>query len=235
MKKVVLKLIKLAILQPSYIPWIGYFEQIMNVDKFIFYDDVQYTKNDWRNRNRIKTHNDVSWLSIPIKHKSLDMLICDTLVDDTKNWRKKHIKSLIQYYKQSEYFSEVFPILEQNISSDIKKLSELNINIIKDLSNYLGFSTEFYLSSKLNIHGEKSERLIKICKYFNANFYYSGAAAKEYLNENLFKEEEIKFSYQNYTLKEYKQLYSNEFSPYLSIIDLLFNYGKNSIEIIKGK
>ncbi|WP_324171527.1 WbqC family protein [Sulfurimonas sp.] len=221
---------KVAILQPSYIPWIGYFEQIINVDIFVFYDDVQYTKNDWRNRNKIKVLNGSSWLSIPV-NSSTSKNINEVLVDDTKNWRVKHLKSLKQFYSKSKYFDEIYPILQNNINSDNNSLSNISINIIKDISKYLKLDTKFYLSSDLGIGGDKNDRLINICKHFNASSYYSGKAAKNYINKKLFDNNKIELVFQEYEHPSYKQLHG-DFLPYLSIIDLLFNYGKNSKKII---
>lgn len=224
---------KLAILQPSYIPWMGYFEQIIHVDIFVFYDDVQYTKNDWRNRNKIKAHNSDIWLTVPIKepiHKKIN----EVIIDDTKNWRIKHLKTIQQFYNKSNYFKDIYPLLENNINSNISSISVLSINIIKDLSKYLDLNTKFYLSSELNISGDKNNRLINICRYFNINNYYSGLAAKNYIDADIFKNNNINITFQNYKHPSYKQL-NGSFLPYLSIIDLLFNHGKESIEIIKGK
>lgn len=221
---------KLAILQPSYIPWIGYFEQIVNVDIFVFYDDVQYTKNDWRNRNKIKTLDGSSWLSIPIK-SSTSKKINEVLIDDTKNWQTKHLKSLKQYYSKSKYFEDIYPLLEKNINSDINSISTLSIDIIKDIVKYLKIDTKFYLSSDLDIGGDKNNRLINICKHFNASSYYTGLAAKDYIDEELFKKNNIELVYQEYKHPSYEQLHG-DFLPYLSIIDLLFNHGRDSKKII---
>ena len=156
---------KLAILQPSYIPWIGYFEQIINVDTFVFYDDVQYTKNDWRNRNRIKGINSSIWLTVPVNYSSKEK-INEVMIDNTQNWKEKHLKTIRQYYSKSKYFKEIYQLLEKNINSDISFISVLSINIIKDIASYLNLNTKFYLSSELNIFGDKNNRLIDICKFF---------------------------------------------------------------------
>ena len=223
---------KIAILQPSYIPWIGYFEQILNVDIFIFYDDVQYTKNDWRNRNKIKTKDDSAWLTIPVKCMS-NQKINEVIIDNSKIWQEKHLKSIKQYYSKSLYFEEIFPILKKNIKSKEVFLHDISINIIKDLLEYLHINTKIYSSSQLNINGDKNTRLINICKYFNADIYYSGQAAREYLDIEQFNKNDIKVMFQDYIHPEYNQL-NGKFKAYLSIIDLLFNYGKNSIEIIRS-
>lgn len=224
---------KVTILQPSYIPWIGYFEQIINVDIFVFYDDVQYTKNDWRNRNKIKTLSGDAWLSIPVK-SSIKKNINEVVVDDSQTWRTKHLKTLQQFYSKSKYFEDLYPILEKNINSDINSISSLSINIIKDIAKYLELDTKFYLSSDLDIDGDKNTRLINICRHFNASTYYSGASAKDYIDVELFDKNCVKVVFQDYKHPIYKQLHG-EFLPYLSIIDLLFNYGKQSLQIINGE
>ncbi|WP_373036546.1 WbqC family protein [Sulfurimonas sp.] len=224
---------KLAILQPSYIPWIGYFEQIMNVDIFVFYDDVQYTKNDWRNRNKIKTHDTDIWLSIPTKSSSKQK-INEVLIDDTKSWRLKHLKTIKQFYSKSKYFNEIYPLLQNNLNSNVSSISVLSINIIKDITKYLGLDVKFYLSSDLNISGNQNTRLVNICNHFNTTHYYSGMAAKDYIDHELFRKNNIEVTFQDYKHPSYKQL-NGAFLPYLSIIDLLFNHGRQSTEIIKGK
>jgi len=204
---------KVAILQPSYLPWIGYFEQIASVDNFVFYDNVQYTKNDWRHRNKIKAQNTSLWLSVPV-HYSSQELINHVKVDDTKKWRVKHIKTLKQYYGKTPYFQEVFPL--------------------QDIANYLEIRTQFHLASQLQIEGDKNSRLLNICNHFNADIYYCGAASQNYLDTLLFKQHNIDVTFQEYQHPIYKQVGDN-FVPYLSIVDLLFNCGKNSLTLLKGK
>jgi len=223
---------KLAILQPSYIPWMGYFEQIIHVDIFVFYDDVQYTKNDWRNRNKIKVHNSSNWLTIPVKAVD-NKKINEVIIDNTKNWKVKHLKTIQQFYNKSKYFKEIYPLLENNINSNVDSIALVSINIIKDIANYLELKTKFYLSSELNIEGSRNERLINICKYFKADSYYSGLSAKDYLNIKLFEKNNLKVEFQNFQHPIYSQLHG-DFIPYLSIIDLLFNHGKYSKKFIKG-
>lgn len=223
--------ISIAILQPSYIPWIGYFDQIDKVDKFVFYDDVLYTKNDWRNRNKIKADNKAIWLTVPICSKS-NQKINDVKPDSGKNWQKKHLKTLIQYYKKSRYFNEIYNIVEKNIF--LEKLVDININIIKDICDYIGTRTTFYISSKLQIGGNRNERLINICNFFKAKKYITGYAAKSYLDIELFQRADIEVKFQQYKHPIYEQLGHNNFIPYLSILDLLFNYGKDSLKIIKS-
>lgn len=226
-----MKLNKIVILQPSYIPWIGYFEQIIYADIFVFYDDVQYTKNDWRNRNKIKAKDSSLWLTIPVK-ASLSMLIKDVKIENTQNWKRKHLLTLKQFYGKAKYFEEIYNLIFLCFEKNILNLSDLCIQIIIDISSYLNISTKFFKSSELSTSGNRNERLIKICQSFNAKTYYTGYAAKDYLDEKKFLSKGINVKYQTYIHPNYFQL-SGDFIPYLSILDLLFNYGKNSLEIIK--
>lgn len=223
---------KIAILQPSFIPWTGYFEQIYQVDTFIFYDDVQYTKNDWRNRNKILINGRESWLTIPVSYHGKTK-INEVVIDETTKWRKIHLKTLHQYYGKSKYFDEIYSIIENNLEKE-NNLSSLCINIVKDISNYLDFKTEFFLSSELNILGDKNKRLINICKHFGCDTYYSGLSAKSYIDINLFCKNNIRVMFQDYKPLSYFQN-NKEFVPYLSILDVLFHYGKNSKKIIIGE
>ncbi len=219
-----------VILQPSYIPWIGYFEQILKSDIFVFYDDVQYTKNDWRNRNKIKTPQGTAWLSIPVQFKLGDKI---NEIKITSDWKEKHLKTIRNFYKKSIYFDEVYPIFEKELNKKHSSLSDLDIDIIKSLSNYLGLKAKFYKSSELNIGGDKNNRLINICKHFDTTHYLSGKAAQSYLDIDLFDSNNITVEYQNFIHKPYTQLYG-EFIPYLSILDLLFNCGKASLKVIQN-
>ncbi|RXJ55390.1 WbqC family protein [Candidatus Marinarcus aquaticus] len=218
-----------AILQPSYIPWIGYFEQIANVEKFVFYDDVQYTKNDWRNRNRIKTPQGALWLTIPVSYKYKELINEVTAIP---GWQKKHLKTIINYYHKAKYFDEIFPLFEKVILNEKKFLSEICIDIIKTISSYLEFKTKFYRSSEMNISGDKNERLINICQELNAQLYYSGQSANSYINVKKFQEKGIEVKFQNFNCVPYEQFYG-EFIPYLSVLDLLFHCGKESRNIIQ--
>lgn len=230
-----------AIMQPTYIPWVGYFDLIDQVDKFVFLDDVQVEKSSWQVRNRIKTSQGELYLTISRrKNKGQELsLIKDTKIDDIKHWRKKHVKTLEINYKKSTFFNEIFPFVKPLIMNDTTELSQFNINIIKNICDKIGIKTEFILSSSLpNINGIKDERVADICKNIKCNNYLSPIGAIEYINKkNVGGEivkQKINLFYQNYKPTEYKQLYG-EFLPYMSILDLLFNEGfDNSLKIIRA-
>jgi hypothetical protein len=221
-----------VILQSNYIPWKGYFDLINIADEFIFHDDLQYTEQDWRNRNSIKTSDGVKWLSIPVgnNHKKL---ICEVEMKDNE-WKKKHRKKIGGAYSGAAYYKEFEYILEELYNNDLTNLSQYNQYIIKYLCGILNIKTVFTNSKEYHPEGQKTERLIGILKKAKATRYITGPSAKNYLNEQLFKEAEIAleyFSYQGYL--EYPQLHST-FVHEVSVIDLIFNTGKDSFKFLKS-
>lgn len=214
---------KVAILQSNYIPWKGYFDIINSVDTFIIYDEVQYTKNDWRNRNQIMTNNGPLWLTIPVRQESLDQKIYETKIS-LKNWNKKHWNSLKANYGKSPNFKNISEELESlYLDNKSEYLSEININFIQWVNSILGIKTEIIDSRELNLQGDRNERLVEAVKSVDGEIYLSGPSAKDYLDEDLFDKENIKVewkSYQNYP--EYSSIHNN-FTHAISILDLIFN------------
>lgn len=220
-----------VILQPSYLPWLGYFEQIYRSDVFVFYDDVQYDKHGWRNRNRIKTPNGWLWLTVPV-FRRFGQKIYEARINNHIPWARKHIKTIEVFYKKAPYYQEYIKYLQKIYSQEWQYIAELDIALIKLLCELLGMNNKkFVRSSELNIKGERTERLLKICQLYGAKTYYTGESAKNYLNEKIFADAGIKVKYQHYNHPIYPQLYGG-FIPYLSIIDLLFNCGPESLEIL---
>lgn len=222
----------LALLQPSYLPWVGYFQQMDAVDHFIYYDDVQYTKNDWRNRNRIKTRDGAQWLTVPVKG-STSLNINEVEIDHTKNWRNKHLQALRTNYAKAPFFSEVFEVFADSLAQTETHLSRLNVTLTEALCAYVGISKPRHLSSDLQLGGDKNERLIHVCAHFGADLYYSGKAAESYLDRSLFENKGIKVVFQHYEPTPYHQFFG-DFIPYLSAVDLFFHHGKESLKIIRG-
>jgi hypothetical protein len=215
---------RIAILQSNYIPWKGYFDLISSVDEFVLYDDMQFTKNDWRNRNKIKTPNGVEWLSVPvgqdIRRRIRDVVILDG------HWQRKHWRSLEANYRRARYFDEISSWLSPlYLDMKFSSLSELNMVFIKSVTDYLGIKTKISNSWDYQITEGKTERLVSLCQQAGASEYISGPAAKDYIQARLFEESLIKltwFNYDNYP--EYPQLWG-KFVHHVSIIDLLFNCG----------
>lgn len=225
---------KIAILQSNYIPWKGYFDLINMVDEFIFYDEVQYTKNDWRNRNKIKTTQGLQWLTIPVRQKNLEQKIKDTKISD-KKWSIKHWKTITQNYSKSKYFKEYKDIFEElYLTCDEEYLSQINYKFITTINEILGIKTNLRWSSEFELVDGQTEKLLGICKDCNADIYLSGPAAKDYFNEDLAKQENIKVEWMDYSgYKEYEQL-NPPFEHGVTILDLIFNEGDRAKEFMKS-
>jgi hypothetical protein len=225
---------KVAILQPNYIPWKGVFDLIDRVNTFVFYDDVDYTKQDWRTRNKVKTANGSVWLTIPVKKAPLGTKINDIKIDNSKNWKKKHYQTITQSYKKAPYFDEYSYLIEKIYNEiDSDNLSEFNINTTILLSDALGINANFVKSSDLRNEGLKGMRLINICKQLEGDYYLSGPAARDYIIEEEFDDANIKLDYIQYSYPEYPQSFG-EFDHYLSVLDLIFNCGPNALEFIRN-
>ena len=223
---------KVAILQSNYIPWKGYFDLIRSVDVLVIYDEVQYTKNDWRNRNIIKTPNGPMWLTIPVRQESLEQTIHETR-SAKNNWNVKHWNAIKANYTKAPYFKqfeERFKELYLGINTDL--LSEINLKFIVAIHEILGIQTEIIDSLSLNLSGNKNERLVDAVLKLNGTHYVSGPAAKDYLDLGKFNDNNIEVSWVNYEgYKSYPQLHE-PFEHRVSILDLLFNTGPLSMNYI---
>lgn len=220
---------KVAILQSNYIPWKGYFDLINSVDYFVIYDSMQYTRRDWRNRNKIQTTTGLKWLSIPVITKNkFHQSIFDTKVEN-KNWAQTHWETIKRNYAKATYFKEYKELFEElYLNSNEDFLSDINYKFLKTINDILGIETKILFSNEFKLAEGKSERLLAICKDLNATTYFSGPAAKDYLNENLFKEEKIEVNWMDYSnYKPYPQVFT-PFNHFVSILDLIFNMGENS-------
>ena len=227
---------KIAISQSNYIPWKGYFDNIAQVDEFVLYDDMQYTKRDWRNRNKIKTKQGLKWMSIPVEVKGKFLQkINETRVSDT-NWSKNHIELLKQNYSKAKCYNEVFSFIENLYKKafQLKTISEINYLFLSEICAFLGITTKITFSSNYELLQEgKTERLLDLCKQLNANVYYTGSAAKNYMETVLFDKENIEVKYFDYSgYSEYNQLFGG-FEHGVSILDLLFNEGSNARNYLK--
>ena len=204
-------------------------------DIFVLYDDVQYTKRDWRSRNRIKTASGIQWLTVPVLSKGRrGQLINEVKIDTERQWIKKHVSSIQNAYARAKYFGTYFPDIKQILEASESSLLNLDLNLITYLKETLGIKTKCLLSSSLNIRGTGSEKLLRICRELNIREYLTGDAAMNYLDVDLFRENNIRVHYHHYHHPVYSQLYE-AFVPFLSVIDLLFNAGPGSLNIITGK
>ncbi len=227
-----------VILQPSYVPWRGYFDQIRRADLFIFYDDIQYDKHGWRNRNQIKTHQGKQWLTIPVYTKGVTqgVPIKDVRIDWSKSWAKSHLKSLTLSYSKAPYLEQYLPMLESFYERRDEFLADFTIETSIQLARELGFdSTRFMRSSALtNIEGQKTDRVINILKQVGANHYICGPSASSYMEPEKFDGAGITFEYMDYNYPEYSQLYP-PYDPYVSILDLLLMKGNSAADYFEAQ
>ncbi|MGD9592050.1 MAG: WbqC family protein [Candidatus Berkiella sp.] len=217
---------KCAIMQPTYLPWAGYFYLISQVDYFVFLDDAQFQKGTWHNRNRVLINGIPSWITVPVIREYLGQKINLSVIDDSKSWRKQHVNTIKQNYSQHPYFDCLNPILEIIEDNSLKILSDLNVKIIYYVCKILELESNFKVSSEMSIGGHRSNRIKSICDYLNCEEYLSPAGAKDYLEEDKFEDfSSIKLILSNFCSNPYLQRKTNEFHEYLSIIDVLANLG----------
>ncbi len=226
---------KILITQSNYIPWKGYFDSINIADEFVLYDDMQYTRRDWRNRNQIKTKDGLKWLTIPVEVKGkYFQKINETRVSEP-DWGEKHWNTIKHNYSKAKYYNEYRNVFEElYLNGKEEFLSQINYKFIKAICGILGIKTRLKWSGEFELLEEKTERLVNICKTAGATDYYSGPAAKAYMNEKLFEKENIKVHYFDYSgYPVYNQMYG-EFTHAVSIIDLIFNEGPHSTKFMKS-
>jgi hypothetical protein len=221
---------KVAILQSCYIPWKGFFDLVRRVDEFILYDDAQYTRRDWRNRNRIKTPNGPLWLTVPVdaKGKYLDA-IKDMRVSDP-GWNERHWRSIQASYSRAPHFAEYkTPLQELFLGCTTEKLSEINFRFISRFCEMLSIPTPLTWSMDYTVSGRRTERLVALCREAGATEYLSGPAARAYMDESLFEAAGITLTYMSYQgYPEYEQLHP-PFDHHVSIIDLLVHVGPEAL------
>jgi glutaredoxin-related protein len=218
---------RVAIVQSNYIPWKGYFDMIASVDEFVLYDDVQFTRRDWRNRNQIKTPQGVQWITVPVKVKGkYHQAVRETEIDGA-DWAEVHWKAFVQNYRRTPHFEEVAALFEHCYRQcKHTHLSMLNRELIETICNYLGIATKISNSWDYTLIDGQSERLADICAQAGATEYVSGPLAKNYIEAHIFTERDIKLTWFDYSgYPEYPQLWG-EFTHGVTILDLLFNCGK---------
>ncbi len=224
---------RVTILQPSYLPWLGFFEQMSRSDKFVLLDDVQYTRRDWRNRNRIRVDEGWIWLTVPVLQKNkFAQNLLETRIDNSVPWRKKHLYTLRQYYCKTPFFEKYFSRCEKLYEKNWEFLLDLCLETIIFLREELGIKTSLLRSSEMKTYGEKTERILSICQHQGATHYLSGESARDYILEEDFSRQNIELEYQKYEHPIYPQRYTG-FVSQLSAIDLLFNCGEQSLNILR--
>ena len=227
---------KIAILQSNYIPWKGYFDIINSVDEFILYDDMQYTRRDWRNRNKIKTPSGLNWLTIPVENKGRFLQkINETQVTDN-SWCQKHLRALEVNYAHAPHYHEIMDFLRPLYLACENEtfLSRINHLFLTEICQYLGIRTSITWSSDYTLADGKTERLVGLVRSAGGDLYLSGPAARDYIEDHYFEDAGIKLVYMDYSgYPEYPQLYP-PFEHGVSILDLLFMEGKNAPAFMKS-
>jgi hypothetical protein len=222
-----------VVLQPGYLPWLGFFEQLARADEFVYLDDVQFDKHGWRNRNRIKGPGGPVWLTVPVRVSGLEQpVIRDVEIDATqRRWATKHLQALRQHYGRCPHFDWLYPDLEACLTQSWTRIADLDITLTQRLAGKLGLQRRTHRSSELAVPDDRCGRLIDLCRRMECGFYYSGAAARDYLDVEDFRAAGIRVEFQDYAHPTYPQRYG-EFVPYLSVVDLMFNCGPESLSIL---
>ncbi len=216
--------------QPAYIPWLGYFDRILRSDIYVFLDTVQYEKNSYINRNRIKNSQGGFWLTIPLKSKGhMQNKIKDLLIDDTQHWKKKHLKSIYLSYRKASFFDDFFPKLETLYKSEFASFSDLAYSHLMFWLKELGIDTKVVKASDIPTSSVKSNLILELCTKLGATRYISGKNGRNYLDKSSFIEKSIQIEYQNYRYLKYPQVYG-PFLPNLSVVDFWMN--SNQVNLI---
>ncbi|MDO9010999.1 MAG: WbqC family protein [Gallionella sp.] len=229
---------RVGIIQSSYIPWRGYFDFIQSVDHFVFYDDIQYSKGGWRNRNKLKAANGTMWITVPIELPSSKALINEVKISrfskgKALDWQSKHINLINENYRKAPYLNDVLGLLYDAYQYKDETLSQLNIRLTKSICEYLGIKTKFWGSQDLSTEGCKTERLIAMLKKLDASHYLSGPSADAYLDKLQFEANNIVLEYKSYDYPAYPQLWG-KFDGAVSILDLLANCGGQSRGLLRS-
>jgi WbqC-like protein family len=220
----------LVVLQPGYLPWLGYFDLLKKADLFVHYDDVQFDKHGWRNRNRVKGPKGVVWLTVPVLHSGRSgQSVLDVEIDDRRNWRRKHLATVGQFYARAPLIDVLLPRLQEILEQPWRRLVELDLALTDWLAAELTITTPRYRASELGISGDdRNQRLLNLCQHFGASRYLSGNAARDYLDLDRFRAAGVEVTWHDYVHPTYTQLHG-EFVPYLSVLDLILNEGTRSL------
>lgn len=221
-----------AVLQPGYAPWLGFFRQMIDADIFVYYDDVQFDKHGWRNRNRIKGTAGPVWLSVPVRHSGrADQTVNETEIVEGP-WAKKQVRTVRQLYARAPHLEPYAAEFAEIIERPWSRLVDLDMALVDAMRRWFAIDTPLYRSSALGIGGGKVERLINICQHFGADRYLSGNAAKSYIDPALFEAARIELAWQDYPHPIYPQLHG-DFISHLSALDLALNTGPEAARILR--
>ena len=223
-----------AVHQPQYLPWLGYFDKIDKADVFVLLDTVQFKKNEWQNRNKIKTAQGWQWLTVPVMYK-YPQQINEVPINNRVNWQHKHRQALVSNYRKALYFDVVAAVLDEVLSSPWEYIAQLNVEVVRRLVQMLGIKTQIYVASELGeFPQDPDERLVALSRHFGAGTYLAGIGGREYMNLDTYKEWGVEVIFQDFQHPVYNQLFG-DFEPFMSIVDLLSNHGDKSLTILRGK
>ncbi|MCK5174601.1 MAG: WbqC family protein [Planctomycetes bacterium] len=213
----------MTIHQPDFIPWLGFFDRWERSDLFIILDDVQFIRRGWQHRDKIKTRDGVIWLTVPvIKKGRYDQLVSEVRIDNSRNWKDKHLRTIECAFRECVNFDGVYEKLTEVYENDYDLLVDFNVNVLKAISGILGIKTPMAYSSQFGLTSSRSQRLIELLNLEHATDYLTGTGSREYLDEELFHNSGINVIWQDFEHPVYKQPYGG-FVPNLSVIDYLMN------------
>ncbi|MBF0557351.1 MAG: WbqC family protein [Nitrospirae bacterium] len=223
---------RITIHQPEHLPWLGFFHKMSGADRFVLLDNVQFSKNYFQNRNKARTADGWTWLTVPVS-RTIDTLIKDVTISDDFRWKRKWKDTICYAYKKAPYFDKYFESIDNVMSNSSNNLCDFNVALIKCLAGSLNITTDLIMASELNSKGSGSDLILSICKEVGSSSYVSGISGRNYLKLDEFETAGIDVEFQEFHHPVYKQLYG-PFIPCMSVIDLLFNCGDKSLDIIKG-
>jgi hypothetical protein len=221
----------LAAHQPQYLPWLGFFDKIAQADVFVLLDNVQFKKNEWQNRNRIKGPSGPQWITVPVRHR-FPQTIAEVEVLESQPWRRKHLRALESNYGKAACFDETMPLLYAALERPWERLADLNIELVRRLADRLGIDTTLRLGSEVAAREDPTLRLVDLCLELGADTYLSGAGG-DYLDSSAFADAGLSLRFQRFEHPFYAQLHG-EFESHLSVVDLLMNRGNDSYSIIES-
>lgn len=224
---------KIVISQPMFFPWVGFFEQIKLADVYVHYNDVQYSKGGFTNRVQVKSPDGIKWLTVPLKNLRFGQAINEVEIDNQQDWRSKHADLLKRSYASAPYFSEMIKLVENIYSKDWFLLDDLSQATLSNVCQYFEIldGKKIINIKDLNVDGASSARVLATALKVGADTYITGHGARKYLNHGIFDEAGVRVEYMNYLKKPYPQLHG-DFTPYVSILDLIANLGKSGIDWI---
>jgi hypothetical protein len=223
-----------AVHQPQYLPWLGYFDKIDRADVFVLLDTVQYKKNEWQNRNRVKASAGWQWLTVPVTYR-FPQRINEVGINNQDRWQHQQRQTILSNYRKAPCWERLAPVIEEILTSAWPHLAPLNIFVVRRLVEILGITTPLYVASELPMFPEDpDERLIAITKHFGADTYLAGSGGRDYMDLDRYAQSGIKLLFQEYHHPVYEQRFG-AFEPFMSVLDLLFNHGQDSLKILRGK